>query len=83
MYFASDYNLANLGIDMAEAVKIGDKPLSRVHSTKSLRIQIDERLVWEEQVDSLCKRVSSGIAALKQARQFVPQNTLKTALRLL
>ena len=38
----------------------------------------DQRLVWEEHVDSLCKRVSSGRAALKQARQYVHQDTLLT-----
>ena len=78
MYFASDYSLANLGTDVPETIKIGDKPLSRVRSTKSLGTQIDERLVWEEHIDNLCKRVSSGLGALKQASQFVPRNTLLT-----
>ena len=78
MYFASDYSLANLGTDVPETIKIGDKPLSRVRSTKSLGTQIDERLVWEEHTDNLCKRVSSGLGALKQASQFVPRNTLLT-----
>ena len=78
MYFASDYSLANLGTDVSETIKIGDKPLSRVRSTKSLGTQIGERLVWEEHIDNLCKRVSSGLGALKQASQFVPRNTLLT-----
>ena len=50
--------------------------ITRVRSTKSLGVVFDQRLVWEEHVDSLCKRVSSGLAALKQARQYVPQDTL-------
>ena len=77
-YFASDHNLANLGTEVAEAIKFGNKLLSRVRTTKSLGIQIGERLIWEEHIDSLCKRVSSGLAALKQARQFVPKQTLLT-----
>ena len=63
---------------MSETIRIGDKPLSRLRSTKSLGTQIDERLVWEEHIDNLCKRVSSGLGALKQASQFVPRNTLLT-----
>ena len=63
---------------MAEAVKIGNQPLTRVHSTKSLGVLIDQRLVWEEQIDSLCNRISSALGALKQARRYVPQNTLIT-----
>ena len=46
---------------------------TRVKSTKSLGVMIDERLVWDELVDSLRKRVSSGLAALKQAHRYVPQ----------
>ena len=46
IYFASDYSFVNLGTDVSEAIRIGDKPLSRVQSTKSLGTQIDERLVW-------------------------------------
>ena len=38
----------------------------------------DQRLVWDEHVDSLCKRVSSGLAALKQARRYVLEKTLIT-----
>ena len=39
---------------------------------------IDQRLGWDEHFDSLSKRVSSGLAALRQARRYVPQNTLIT-----
>ena len=59
-------------------MKIGEQPITRVQSTKSLGVVFNQRLVWEEHVDSLCKRVSSELAALKQARQYVPQDTLLT-----
>jgi len=36
---------------------------------KSLGVVFDQRLVWGEHVDSLCKRVLSGLAAIKQPRQ--------------
>ena len=59
-------------------MKIGEQHISRVQSTKSLGVVFHQRLVWKEHVDSLCKRVSSGLAALKQARQYVPFRTLLT-----
>ena len=78
MYFASDYNLSNLGTFARDPLKIDELTITRVRSTKSFGVVFDQRLVWEEHVDSLCKRVSSGLAALKQARQDVPQDTLLT-----
>ena len=59
-------------------MKINEQPITRVQSTKSLGVVFDQRLVWKEHVDSLCKRVSSGLAALKQPRQYVHQDTLLT-----
>ena len=76
MYFASDYNLSNLGIFARDPLKTGEQTITRVQSTKSLGVVFHQRLAWEEHVDSLCKRVSSGRAALKQAGQDIPQDTL-------
>ena len=76
MYFASDYNLSNLGIFAMYPLKIDEQTITRVQSTKSLGVVFDQRLVWEEHLDSLCKRVSSGLAALKQVLQDVHQDTL-------
>ena len=50
------------------------KPLTEVQSTKSLGI--DERIVWEEHFESLCKCISSRLAVLKQASRFAPQDTV-------
>ena len=57
---------------------VHNQPLTRVHSTKSLGVLIDQRLEGEEQIDSLCNCISSALGALKQARKYVPQNTLIT-----
>ena len=78
MYFASDYNLSNLGIFAIDPLKIGEQPITRVQSTKSLGVVFDQRKVLEEHVDSLCQRFSSGLAALKQPLQYIPQDTLLT-----
>ena len=69
MNFASDHGkLSNLEIFVIDPLKIGEQPITRVQATKSLGVVFDQRLVWEEHVDSLCKRVSSGLAAVTQAR---------------
>ena len=73
MYLASDFNLANLGSDRANSIHIGDTPLNRVTSTKSLGVTIDQRLVWEEHIDKFSKRVSSALSALRQACRHVLQ----------
>ena len=78
MYFAPDYKPSNLGAFAIDALKIDEQTITRVQSTKSLGVVFDRRLVWDEHVDSLCKSVSSGLAALKQPRQDVPQDTLLT-----
>ena len=42
MYFASDYNLSNLGIFAIDALKIGEQPITRVQSTKSLGLVLKQ-----------------------------------------
>ena len=74
MHLASGYNLSNLGIFAIDPLKIGEQPITRVQSTKSLGVAFDQRLVWEEHVDSLCKRVSSGLAKNLTARLQKLQN---------
>ena len=59
LYCASDFN--------RYCIKIGGEPLSRVQSTKSLGVMIDQCLGWDEHVNSLCKRVSSGLTTFKKS----------------
>ena len=44
VYFASDYNLSNLGIFAIDPLEIGEQPITRVQSTKSLGVVFDQRL---------------------------------------
>ncbi|XP_015749116.1 PREDICTED: hemicentin-2-like [Acropora digitifera] len=70
--------VAGLTPSPQDPLKVDEQTITRVQSTKSLGVVFDQRLVWEELVDSFCKSVSSGLVALKQARQDVPQDTLLT-----
>ena len=39
---------------------------------------LDQHLSWNVHIDNLCKKVASGIGALKRIRPFVNSNTLQT-----
>ena len=51
-------------------------PISQVSSTKSLGVHIDQNLSWN--VEKLCKKIASGVGALKRVRSFVPYETLRS-----
>ena len=52
--------------------------MSRTSAHKSLGVHINEKLSWEYHVDTICKKVSSGIGAMRRIKHFVPATTLKT-----
>ena len=41
-------------------------PVKRVSHTKSLGMYIDQHWSWSVHIDNLCKKVASGIGALKR-----------------
>ena len=56
---------------------INDIAVKQVSHTKSLGVHIDENLSWNVHIDKLCKKVASGIGALKRIRRFVDISTLQ------
>ena len=58
-------------------IRIGNEFLNRVNTTKSLGVIIDDRLRWEDHIDSISKKVSRGIVAIKLIKPFVPESILK------
>ena len=59
------------------ALAINNILVKRVSHTKSLGMHIDLHLSWNVHIDNLCKKVASGIGALKRIRPFVNSNTLQ------
>ena len=53
-------------------------PITHVTSTKSLGVHTDQTLCWNVHVENLCKKIASGIRALKRVRIFVPHETLRS-----
>ena len=52
-------------IEKDQIIKIGSETVNRVHTSKSLGVIIDDKLKWENQIDSISKKVSRGIGAIK------------------
>jgi len=70
----SRYKLNNLNHDFI--VSVDNREIERVTSYKYLGVEIDETLSWRNHTDSLCKKVSAGIGAIKRVRHLVPSQTL-------
>ena len=59
------------------SLSIGDNlNINQVKYTKSLGVFLDCNLSWNIHIDKLCKKIASGIGALKRLRPFVPYSTL-------
>ena len=46
-----------------------------MYETKSLGLQIDERLTWARHVENVSKKIASAIGALNRVRQFIGTDT--------
>ena len=74
MIIGSHYRLRHLNGDLN--VTVNSQQLTRVTYYRNLGIEVDEALGWQSHVDTICKKVSAGIGALKHIRSLVPHPTL-------
>ena len=74
MIIGSCHNLGK--IDKDPVIKIGSETVNRVHTSKSLGVIIDDKLKWEDQIDSISKKVSREIGAIKLIKPYVPKKCL-------
>ena len=74
MIIGSRHNLSKINMD--PKIKIGGESISRVKTTKSLGMVIDDKLKWEDHIDSISRKVSSGIGAIKLIKSYVPKDCL-------
>ena len=77
MFIGSPYNLKNKVGN--EQVMINDKPVARYSSFLCLGVELDERMSWEniDTIDTICRKVGSGIEIIKRVKPFVPSETLQ------
>ena len=70
MIMGSHYRLSHIEHDFD--IKVDDRTLERVKTYKYLWVELDETLTWHSHVDSIIKKVSGGLGALKRARILAP-----------
>ena len=56
-------------------IHVDNTEIKRVTSAKSLGVYIDETLSWQEHVNEISKKISSGIGALKRIRPLIDEKT--------
>ena len=76
MFFGSNFRLSNLGKTVP--IFLGDKQIKRVKYTKYLGVHLDKNLKWEEHIDNICSKINRSINGLRQARDYVDLDVLKT-----
>ena len=59
-------------------ISIAGEQITRVKSTESLGIIIDEQPKWHEHNNKQCKTISASIGMLRRSRDFVTQDVLIT-----
>ena len=74
MIIGSHHRLRHLNGDLN--VTVNSQQLTRVTYYRNLGIEVDEASGWQSHVDTICKKVSAGIGALKHIRSLVPRETL-------
>ena len=63
--------------DNAPTIAINGAPIKQVPVSKSLGVHIDENLSWTVNIETITKKIASGIGALKRIRSFLPRKTLQ------
>ena len=55
---------------------INDEPVIRYTSFRCLGVELDQKLSWENHIDSICKKAGTGIGIMKRVKPFIPYETL-------
>ncbi|CAB4014635.1 Hypothetical predicted protein [Paramuricea clavata] len=63
-------------------IHIQNIPIKQVFQCKTLGVTVDENLCWKSNTDNICKKISSGIYALKSIKEYVDQKTLVSSWNL-
>ena len=57
-------------------VKIENKHIKQVSECKTLGVTVDQHLSWKSNTENICKKITSGISALRRVKDFVDKQTL-------
>ena len=62
--------------DLQLNVIIENKPVKRVIECKTLGVTLDQHLSWKSNTEIICKKITSGISALRRLKEFIDRKTL-------
>ena len=51
-------------------VKIENKQIKQVHECKTLGVTIDQHLSWKSNTENICRKITSGISAVRRLKDF-------------
>ena len=57
-------------------VIIENNPVKQVIECKTLGVTVDQHLSWKSNTENICKKITSGISALRRLKEFVNRQTL-------
>ena len=63
-------------LDMQPSIIIDKQSVKRVKHSKVLGVQIDKHLAWTKHTEFIAGKISSGVGAIKKAKEFVDRNAL-------
>ena len=60
------------------SISMNNNEIEHVTCFKYLGVQINANLKWNEQINSICRKVCKSIAVMRRIKPFVPRNSLIT-----
>jgi hypothetical protein len=70
MPIGSAHNLSAKGNEATNSIIMNNGIIESVHSQKCLRVDFDNRLIFDIHIENLCKKICSGIGALRRICSF-------------
>ncbi|CAB3998795.1 Hypothetical predicted protein [Paramuricea clavata] len=62
--------------DLQLNVKIENESVKQVHESITLGVTIDQHLSWKSNTENICKKITSGISALRRLKEFADKQAL-------
>jgi hypothetical protein len=69
--------LSAKGNEVTNSIIMNNSIIESVLSQKCLGVDLDNGLIFDIHIENLCKKICSGIGALRRIKPFVPLRSLK------
>ncbi len=76
MLIGSAHNWSAKGNEVTNSIIMNNSIIESVLSQKCPGVDLDNRLIFDIHIKNLCKKICSGIGALRRIKPFVPLRSL-------